>query len=189
MHNLRPKVKMNKTEHLYITRILNGEVELFGKLLAEYSQPIFLLIYRIVHSREEAEELTQDTFLKAYRTLQRFKGECLFSTWLYRIAYNTAISATRKKKYEFLYISEQTIEQVEDADLDEQFENQIHEQQLDRLDKAMNYLPPNERALLLLYYTEQKTIEEIADVTRLTPANVKVKLHRIRKKLYILLNN
>ncbi|MFR3330843.1 MAG: RNA polymerase sigma factor [Odoribacter splanchnicus] len=180
---------MNKTAHLYITRILNGEVDLFGQLLAVYSRPIFLLIYRIVHNREEAEELTQDTFLKAYRTLHRFKGECLFSTWLYRIAYNTAISATRKKKYEFLYIEEQMIDQVKDSELDEQFENQMHEQQLDQLDKAMNSLPPDERALLLLYYTEQKTIEEIAGITKLTTANVKVKLHRIRKKLYILLNN
>ena len=63
----------------------------------KYSQQVFILIIRIVENQEDAEELTQDTFLKAFEHLSSFKAESSFSTWIYRIAYNTAISATRKK--------------------------------------------------------------------------------------------
>lgn len=180
---------MKKTDQENIERILNGETELFGLLIHTYSEQIFRLISKIVHNTEDAEELTQDCFLKAFRTLGKFKGECQFSTWLYRIAYNTAISATRKKKQEFLYIAEQTINQVPDENVNEQFENETNENQLKALNKAIGCLSPEERAILQLFYTDQKTIDDIARVTGLTNANVKVKLHRIRKKLYIMLNN
>lgn len=180
---------MDKTEQKNIERILNGDTEIFGVFIRTYSKQIFTLIWRIVRNQEDAEELTQDCFLKAYNTLNKFKGECLFSTWLYRIAYNTAISATRKRKQEFLHIEEQMINQIPDHSIDEQFKHETNENQLAALNKAINCLPPEERALLQLFYTEQKNVEDIATITGLTPANVKVKLHRIRKKLYIVLNN
>ena len=110
MYNLRPRNRMDQSEHIYIQRILNGEKEVFGLLVNTYSQQVFQLIVRIVRNQEDAEELAQDCFMKAFRTLDKFKGECQFSTWLYRIAYNTAISAVRKKKQEFLYIDEKTID-------------------------------------------------------------------------------
>lgn len=185
---MRPNGKMINHDQEYINKVIQGETEYFGPLTASYSQEIFLLILKIIRNREDAEELTQDTFLKAFRTLSTFKGECRFSTWLYRIAYNTAISATRKKKQEFLYIDEQTINQVSDTDMDEQFENGIREEQLASLNEALNHLPPDERGMILLFYREQKTIEEITTVTGLSLSNVKVKLHRIRKKLYLMLN-
>lgn len=189
MCNLRPIDDMKQQEDIYIKRIQNGETELFSHIVTHYSQSVFLLVLRIVRNREDAEELTQDVFLKIYRTLNSFKNDSLFSTWLYRIAYNTAISATRKKKQEFLYIEENTIENVSENDIDNAFENNIGEQQLQALDKAINLLLPDERGIITLFYTEQKTIEDIALVTGLTTSNVKVKLHRIRKKLYVILNN
>lgn len=189
MLNLRPKGSMEKQEQKYIERIINGETELFSLLVQKYSQQTFQLIIGIVRNRENAEELTQDCFLKFYRSLPKFKGECLLSTWIYRIAYNTAISATRKKKQEYLYIEEQTIDQVPDHEVDEQFEQEYNEERLEKLKEAMAILPPEERGMLQLFYTEQKTIEEMATVTGFTPSNVKVKMHRIRKKLYILLTN
>ena len=73
---------------------------------------LFYSIVQIVGCSEDAEELVQDVFLKAFRNLSNYKGECLFSTWIYRIAYNTAISATRKKKQEFFYVDENTINNV-----------------------------------------------------------------------------
>ena len=87
---------MEQIESLYIRRTLNGETAAFGQLVEQYSQRIFLLVLRIVRCREDAEELTQDVFLKAFRHLNTFKGDSSFSSWLYRIAFNTAISFVRK---------------------------------------------------------------------------------------------
>ena len=182
--NLRPIGDMRQQEDIYIKRIQNGETELFASLIERYSEPVFLLIHRIISNREDAEELTQDVFLKIYRTLDTFKGESLFSTWLYRIAYNTAISATRKKKQDFLYVEEQTIENIPDEEIEHYFENEIDHSRLLALDEALKRLSPEERGIISLFYMEEKTIEEIASVTGLTIANVKVKLHRLRKRLY-----
>ena len=189
MYNLRPRNRIDKSEHIYIQRILNGEKEVFGLLVNTYSQQVFQLIVRIVRNQEDAEELAQDCFMKAFRTLDKFKGECQFSTWLYRIAYNTAISAVRKKKQEFLYIDEKTINEIPDKEVNEQFENEINEQQLQQLNEAISQLLPDERGILQLFYKENKSIEEITIVTGLTISNVKVKLHRLRKKLYLILSN
>ena len=189
MYNLRPRNRMDQSEHIYIQRILNGEKEVFGLLVNTYSQQVFQLIVRIVRNQEDAEELAQDCFMKAFRTLDKFKGECQFSTWLYRIAYNTAISSVRKKKQEFLYIDEKTINEIPDKEVNEQFENEINEQQLQQLNEAISQLLPDERGILQLFYKENKSIEEITIVTGLTTSNVKVKLHRLRKKLYLILSN
>ena len=95
-------------ETQYIARILDGDTECFSAFLDRYSRPLYVLIVQIVGCSEDAEELVQDVFLKAFRCLGSYRGECRFSTWLYRIAYTTAVSATRKKKQEFLYIEENT---------------------------------------------------------------------------------
>ena len=93
----------------YIQRIRAGHIESFACLADRYSQTVFALIVRVVQNREDAEELTQDVFLKVFRKLDSFKGDCAFSTWLYRIAYNTALSAVRKKKLEWLTIDDSTL--------------------------------------------------------------------------------
>lgn len=180
---------MKTQDELYIKRIQKGETECFNHLVEHYSKPVFRLICRIVRNQEDAEELTQDVFLKIFRSLQNFQGNSLFSTWLYRIAYNTAITHTRKKKQEFLYMEEQTIDNISDRDVDEAFENTFTENHLQALQKAIDRLSPDERGIITLFYMEEKTVDELAEVTGLSISNVKVKLHRIRKKLYLMLNN
>lgn len=186
---MRPIGNMRTQDELYIKRIQNGETECFSHIVEHYSKPVFLLICRIARNQEDAEELTQDVFLKVFRTLKNFQGNSLFSTWLYRIAYNTAISYTRKKKQEFLYIEEQTINNIPDREVDEAFENNITEKHLQALHQAIDQLSPDERGIITLFYMEEKTIEAIAEVTGLSNSNIKVKLHRIRKKLYLMLNS
>lgn len=173
----------------YIQQTLNGHTEFFGRLVDRYSHRVYLLILKIVRQREDAEELTQDVLLKTFRVLSTFKGDCRFSTWLYRIAYNTAISATRKKKIEFLYIEENTIDNIRDEQADTLFNTDPASEQLGQLKKAVDLLSPEEIALLTLFYQEGHPIEEIADITGMTATNIKVKLHRIRKKLYIIMED
>lgn len=171
----------------YIQRVQAGDEVCFACLVDRYSQPIFALIYRIVQNREEAEELTQDTWLKAYVHLSGFRQESSFSTWLYRIAYNLAISATRRGRQEYLPIDELVIEQVTEEDVERWIGRSSDEARLAYLETALGLLPADDRALILLFYWQQKTIEELAAITGQKPTNVKVRLHRIRKKLYVIL--
>lgn len=171
----------------YIQRTLDGDIDYFSRLVDRYSDRIYALVFKIVRRKEDAEELTQDVFLKTFRQLQTFKGECRFSTWLYRIAYTTAISATRKKRPEFLYLEDRTINNVKDDELEAALNDTDNSEKLEKLGKAVELLPPDERGLITLYYMEAHPIEEIATVTGMTQTNVKVKLHRIRKKLYLIM--
>lgn len=175
-------------ETQYIARILNGDTEVFSVFLDRYSRPLYVLIVQIVGCPEDAEELVQDVFLKAFRCLDSYKGECRFSTWLYRIAYNAAVSATRKKKQEFLYIEEGTINNVPDEKADEILCPTDDEERTAKLIQAIDLLNVEEKALITLFYFEEKSIEEIGEVLKLSSGNVKVKLHRTRKKIYLLMN-
>ena len=179
----------NQDEIIYIKRILEGETNLFSYFAERYSRSIHSLIARIIPLKEDAEELTQDTFLKAFRKLDTFKGECSFSTWLFRIAYNTAISATRKRRIILPAIDDAMLERVSDELVDTVFEDDEDEIRLQKLEAAINKLTVEEKTLITLFYTDNKPVAEIADLLEQTTDNVKVRLFRVRKKLYVLMNN
>ena len=97
---MRLNRQMKNDEQDIIKRILSGKTDDFAYFLDTYGQQVFNLIVRIVRCEYDAEELTQDTFMKCFESLSSFNAKSSFSTWLYRIAYNTAISFTRKKETE-----------------------------------------------------------------------------------------
>lgn len=173
----------------YIKRVLAGETDCFACLVDRYGRAVFSLIVKIIGSREDAEELCQDVFVKVFRSLSSFKGNSSFSTWAYRIAYNTAISQTRYRKTEFLSIEEEQIANVSEEEVAEVFGRSGNEEMLIRLDEAMEKLSHEERALILLFYMQEKTVEDVAVISGLSASNVKTRLHRIRKKLFVLLKN
>ena len=173
---------MENDETHIIHRILKGETSLYEYFLDKYSQQVFILIIRIVENQEDAEELTQDTFLKAFEHLSSFKAESSFSTWIYRIAYNTAISATRKRKQELIVMDSAMLMNISDQQIDDALNDESGER-VGKLNKAIKKLDAEERALISLFYNEEKTIGEIALILGLTESNAKVKLHRIRKKI------
>ena len=181
---LRLTDKMKNDEANIIHRIVKGETSLYEYFLDKYSQQVFVLIVRIVENQEDAEELTQDTFLKAFEHLSSFKAESSFSTWIYRIAYNTAISATRKKKQDLFVMDNAVLTNISDQQIDDTL-NDESEERIGKLNEAIKKLDAEERALISLFYNEEKPIGEIALILGLTESNTKVKLHRIRKKLYI----
>ena len=171
----------------YIERIVAGDTGCFACLLDKYSRPVHSLILKMFGSKEDAEELAQDVFMKVFRNLPSFKADCSFSTWIYRIAYNTAISELRKKKQEFVAIEESQISNASEEAVGELLENTSVAEQLDKLDAALALLPPDERALILLFYMKEKTVDELTVITGFSASNIKVKLHRIRKKLFVLI--
>ena len=179
---------MKKEEAHIIKEILNGKTEQYEYFLDRYGQQVFVLVDRIVSCQEDAEELTQDVFLKAFQQLSSFKAESSFSTWIYRIATNLAISAVRKKRNDVLRLDDSVFANLSDTQVDEALEDES-EEQMERLQQAMNQLEVDERALITLYYLEEKPLAEVAFILGMTEGNAKVKLHRIRKKLYVLIKN
>lgn len=177
----------NGNDTVIIEHVLGGDTEAFGILVDRYSEVVFSLVVRICGSREDAEEVAQDAFIKAYNNLTKFKGESSFSSWIYRIAYNTAISHLRKHKH--MQMSELHDERLrareEEEDGPEEFDTGpfAREEQLERLENAMAQLPPDDRALLVLFYLEDKSIREIAEIVSQSEGNVKIRLHRVRKRL------
>lgn len=172
----------------YIKKVLEGDTMAFAGILQQYSSRIFAVVIRIVGRREDAEELTQDVFMKVFSSLKQYKGDSEFSTWIYRIAYNTAVSYTRKQRKEISYIEENRYENVSEEDVDALLNRTDNSEQIERLEQSIACLDGEEKALLSLFYTDMRSINEIAEITGLTNTNVKTKLHRIRKKLYIIMS-
>ena len=178
---------MKHEEAHIIQEILDGKTARYEYFLNKYGQQVFALVVRIVACQEDAEELTQDIFLKAFQHLSDFKATSSFSTWIYRIAYNAAISAARRRTFDVLHLDDALLSNLSDTQVDEALEDES-EEQMRRLTAAMEKLPADERAMLTLFYIEEKPLAEIAFILGITENNAKVKLHRIRRKLYILIN-
>lgn len=182
----RLKGIMDEKELNIISSVLAGKTERFSYFLDTYGQQVFNLIVRMTGSPEDAEELTQDTFMKAFEHLSAFNGNSSFSTWIYRIAYNTTLSALRKKRNEVLSFDDKLWKSVSDTQVDEALDTDS-EEQIEKLQQALSTLPADEQALVTLFYEEEKTISDICYILHFSESNAKVKLHRIRKKLYLLM--
>lgn len=165
----------------------DGDKQAFAALVERYRETIFFLVRRIVGSDEEAGETTQDVFIKVYRHLDRFDGRASFSTWLYRIACNTALSAVRRHVRQPLPISERMLASLPDEAVDSLFAEEENERRVAALHRAIGALAPDERALITLFYFEERSLAECAVILGVTENNAKVRLHRIRKKLYLLI--
>ncbi|MDE7387658.1 MAG: sigma-70 family RNA polymerase sigma factor [Muribaculaceae bacterium] len=180
---------MDNLERQIITDILNGRTERFDYIVRQYGRRVFALIVRIVDCREDAEELVQDTMVKAYSHLADFKKSSSLATWLYRIAYTTAISHARRTRAPETYIDEARLHDVTDADADALLDGPADDHRTEALHRAINRLSPAERALVTLHYFDSLPLSEVARITDMTLSNVKVKLLRIRRKLYLMITD
>ncbi|HHN47369.1 MAG TPA: sigma-70 family RNA polymerase sigma factor [Bacteroidales bacterium] len=176
-------------DNAIIARVLDGETAAFEHLVNRYKDMAFSIARRVCKSAEDAEEVAQDAFLKAYQALDRFKQESKFSTWLYRIVTNTAISSTRKKKVAMVSFDESMVENFSEDEIQENLNTLSSDEKSQYIKLAMQQLHPQDCLLINMFYTDDLSIEEIADVSGLSQANVKVRLHRIRKKLYVILDD
>jgi RNA polymerase sigma factor (sigma-70 family) len=168
----------------HVQRVLAGNTAAFSFLVEKHSDMAFTIANKIVRSREDAEEIAQDAFIKAFQSLRSFKGDSKFSTWLYRIVYNAAISHTRRKKQDFTQIDERVVSDTTEDDIFENLDTLDAEIQSKLVNEAINKLPADESAIVTLFYLKENTIDDICQITGLSESNVKVKLFRIRKKLH-----
>ena len=172
------------TDHVIIKKVLAGQVSAYSILVDKYSSMVFTLAYNIILNREDAEEVAQDVFVKAYRSLADFRGDSKFSTWLFTITRTTCLSFLRKKKLDTQSLdNERTGLQVENRE--SAFNANLVEQKSKHamLNQAIAMLSPDDAQVLNLFYKGDQTLEEIGKIMRLDPNTVKVKLHRARQRL------
>lgn len=167
-----------------ISRVLKGDQNLFATLVERYQNYVFTLVLRFTSNREDAEEISQDIFVKAYRSLADFRGEAKFSTWLYTIVRTSCITFLRKKKLDTVSMdNERTMAQLENhesafsANLVEKKSKQV------MVNEAIQMLGRDDAQIITLFYKGEQSLEEISAVLGIEANTVKVKLHRARQKL------
>ena len=174
---------MTTNDQQLIDAVLAGDTQSFSIIVQRYKDLVFTLALRMMKHREEAEEVSQDTFVKVYRSLNKFKGDSKFSTWIYRVAYNTCLDRLKKHKREqnTVAIDAFTVNQI--STFDNALTTLEAAERKAAIKACLNLLPSDDSALITLFYFEELSLEEIAKIVGLTSNNVKVKLFRSRKKL------
>ena len=174
--------KLNDIE--IIDAVLAGDVNAFAELLKRHQNYVFTLALRFTKNREEAEEVAQDTFIKAFRCLKDFKRTAKFTTWLYAIVYTTAMTYLRKKRLLTLSINdeENPIELESRAFVLENNSAELKSRSF-YLNQAIENLLPADATIITLFYKGEQSLEEIAQIMQMDANTIKVKLHRARLRL------
>jgi len=167
-----------------IEQTLQGNQAAYADLVKRHQRFVFTLAMRFTKTREDAEEVAQDSFIKAYRSLQNFQGQSKFSTWLYSIVYTTAMTFLRKRRLDTSSIDDEN----NHLQLENQsggFKNDLAENKSRSyyVNQAIEQLLPDDAMIITLFYKGEQSLEEIALTLGIEPNNVKVKLFRARQRL------
>lgn len=174
--------KLSDIELIHLT--LAGHQSAYAEVIRRNQRFVFTLAMRFVKNREDAEEVAQDSFVKAYHSLASFRQVSKFSTWLYTIVYNTAMTSLRKKGIKTIAIDdEENGIQLGDIPLSFDINNAENKSRSFHLNQAIEQLPPDDATVLTLFYQGEQTLEEIATTMGIETNGVKIKLFRARKRL------
>jgi RNA polymerase sigma-70 factor (ECF subfamily) len=178
-------------DHRLIAECLRGDTAAFGALVRRYQDRLFNTIYRMVDNAEDAYDVVQEAFLNAYQSLENFKGDSLFFTWLYRIAVNTAISLKRKQRAVVSIDAgrngEQGIEPLDPSETSRPGHALEQAEQERRIQQALARLSPEHRAVLVMKDMEGQKYETMADILQVPIGTIRSRLHRARLELRELL--
>lgn len=167
-----------------ISRVLRGEQPLYADLVKRYQNFVFTIALRYTPIREDAEEIAQDVFVKAYRSLADFRGASKFSTWLYTIVTTTCITFLRKKKLDVHSLDNEKVFELADSKNSSFKANQIEQKSKTQMvHEAIQLLSVDDARLITLFYQGEQSLEEIGQIIGAEPNTVKVKLHRARTRL------
>ena len=167
-------------DQILIDRCLAGDGRAFDELINRYKKQVFALIFRLVHNQTDAEDIAQETFIKAYKSFASYDPSYPFLTWLFKIAHNSAIDFLRSQKPESLSIhDEENPLDIEDnqSTLEEKIEA-ASQQEL--IEKVLGTLPPLYREILVLRHQQELSYEEIAGALAIPVGTVKIRLFRAR---------
>ena len=178
---------MSADDQQFITECLRGNASSFGELVRRYQDRLFHSIFRMVNNAEDAHDVVQEAFLSAYQSLDSFKGDSLFFTWLYRIAVNTAISLKRKQRVvisiDAVRNGEPLIEPSDPSEVNRPGHALEQAEQETRVHQALSRLSPEHRAVLVMKDMEGQKYEDMADVLGVPIGTIRSRLHRARLEL------
>ncbi|MBK9335806.1 MAG: sigma-70 family RNA polymerase sigma factor [Lewinellaceae bacterium] len=172
------------SDEILIQQALAGQQSACSMLVKRYEKYVFTLALRFVKSREDAHEVAQDCFLRMFRYMADFRGDCKFTTWLYRIVYSTALNHLRKKTPEIL--------SLDDAERPLQLKNEAapdasaaleRDDRNAALHRAIEMLSHDDAGIITLFYLYEQNLDEICQIMDLTMTNAKTKLCRARQRL------
>lgn len=173
-----------------VKRVQAGDVAAFDTLITKYRARVFGVVYNLTSNREDASDLTQDAFIKAFQAINRFQGNCSFFTWLYKIAVNTTLSHLRKNKMRSFFSLEKINEDGAGAEVLDRLTDKngadrdtyLHELQ-EKLNEAMQKLSIPHRTVITLFEIDGLSHSEIADVMDCSEGTVRSRLHYAKQFL------
>lgn len=156
---------------------ISGDRDALSSLINKYKDIAFNLAISIVKNQEDAKDIIQESFLKVLENIHKFRNDSKFSTWLYKIVYNQSIGMVQKKgKMDFQDVSNNSVAH-------QLFETDIEIDRYEALHRAIDQLAESDYTLIQLHYMAEKSIKDIHQITGMSVSNIKVSLHRARKKL------
>ena len=166
-------------ERVYVEKVLSGNTSAFAYFVNTYQEMAVNIAYRICENMQDAEDVVQESFVKAYKNLHTFRLESKFSTWLYRIVFNTAVTFTKAK----MWVVDDEVETVAldvSSELDTTSQIELNETS-EIVSHVLSKMPKAYGLTLTLFYLEDHSVKEVAEITGLNNSNVKVMLFRARK--------
>jgi RNA polymerase sigma-70 factor (ECF subfamily) len=167
----------------YIRMVREGNLSAYAALVDRYKTLAYAIALKIVRNEEDAEDVAQEGFIKAFQQLHQFEGKSKFSTWLYTIVYRTALQKAKETKLKTFSITQQFREDFTDDYSHPQASMMEADDAQRSINNAIQKLPKTEALLVMLYYIHDHSVREIQDITGLSLPNVKIKLFRARKSL------
>lgn len=172
------------SDEMLIRQAQAGQQPAFATLVKRYERYAFTLALRFVKNREDAHEVAQDAFLRAFRYLPEFRGEAKFTTWFYKILYSVALNHLRKYRPDLVSLdNEEHPIHLPDAAVPDASHQLEQTERSDTIKKAIAQLSPDDAAIVTLFYLYEQSLEEICQVMSLTMTNAKTKLCRARQRL------
>jgi RNA polymerase sigma factor (sigma-70 family) len=167
-----------------ISTVLRGNKQAYAELVKRYQSFVFTICLRYVSSREDAEEIAQDIFVKAYRCLSDFRGDSKFSTWLYTIVNTSCITFLRKKRLQTHSLDDEKVFAVADNMDGGMRANQVEQKsRIAMVNEAIQLLSADDAKIITLFYKGEQSLDEIGTILGMEPNTIKVKLHRARVRL------
>ena len=175
-----------KNDFLVVTRAKDGDQKAYAELMQRYKDSIYFMALKMVNNKDDAMDLTVETFGKAFENLEKYKPDFAFSTWLFRIATNNCIDFIRKKRLNVVSLNKLTDQEGDERQFEVRSESlnpeesSIKKQENEKLKNIVEQLPARYRTLITLRYFEEQSYEEIAQQLDLPLGTVKAQLFRAR---------
>ena len=173
----------NSKEQDYITAVQNGNPAPYAFIVETYQHMAYTIALRILRNAEDAEDVSQESFIKAYQQIRQFKSNSKFSTWLYTIVYRTAISKIKEKRADQYSITDTMHDNYTQDSSAPQLEQLRLQDEQRHVKQAIERLPTAEALVVTLFYMNENSVKEIQEITGLSSPIIKIRLFRARKKL------